>query len=79
MSAAIDPLLGISDTESATGLERTTLWRRYRTGTFPPPIYIGNRRYWRASEVTAWVTAQATRPVSAHPGAANLLGSRRSA
>jgi predicted DNA-binding transcriptional regulator AlpA len=77
--ADVDPLLGISDTERATGLERTTLWRKCRAAAFPQPIYIGNRRFWRASEVTAWVAEQAARPASARSGAANLLAAERSA
>lgn len=71
-AAGIDPLVGISDTERATGLERTTIWRKCRAGAFPEPIYIGSRRFWRKSVLDAWVAAQAERPASARRGAANL-------
>ena len=44
---------------AATGLSRTTLWRRVQAGDFPPAIRLGppgSRAVgWRASEVTAWL------------------------
>lgn len=31
------------------------LWRWLQAKKFPPPIYIGTRRYWRQSEVEKWL------------------------
>ena len=35
------------------------LWRRLKNDpTFPRPIYIGRRRFWRQADVIAWLEAQ---------------------
>lgn len=71
MSAPVDPLLGISEVEQATSLERTTIWRRCRTGMFPAPGYVANRRVWRASVIETWVREELERSAMRR-GAANL-------
>lgn len=43
---------GVSDMTLHRWLHREDL-------DFPKPIYIGRRRYWRESEVLAWLDAQA--------------------
>lgn len=73
MSAPVDPLLGITEVERATSLERTTIWRRCRAGAFPAPGYVANRRVWRASVIEAWVREELERS-PARRGAANLKG-----
>lgn len=36
------------------------LWRRLNSDpSFPRPIYIGRRRFWREADVVAWLAAQA--------------------
>ncbi|MCH8467117.1 MAG: AlpA family phage regulatory protein [Roseinatronobacter sp.] len=35
-----------------------TLWRWINERDFPKPIYIGNRRYWKESDVLSWLEAQ---------------------
>lgn len=35
-----------------------SLWRWLRAKKFPPPIYIGNRRYWKASDLARWLDAK---------------------
>lgn len=35
-----------------------TLWRWIHERDFPKPIYIGRRRYWRESDVLAWLDSQ---------------------
>jgi predicted DNA-binding transcriptional regulator AlpA len=67
-------LVGISDAEQLTGYERSTIWRRCRAGTFPPPSYIGNRRVWKLSDLRAWLDAEMARPSEERRGAANLAG-----
>ena len=43
----------------ATGLSRTTLWRRVRAGDFPTPIKLGAQaRGWHAEDVTAWINSR---------------------
>lgn len=43
------------------GVSDMTLWRFIKdpVKSFPTPIYIGRRRYWREKEVAAWIDAQA--------------------
>ena len=36
-----------------------TLWRWLNERNFPKPVYIGNRRFWKESEIIAWLEAQA--------------------
>jgi len=64
MSAAGQERIGISEVEKITGLERSTLWRRYTAEppTFPRPHYIADRRMWLLSEVEEWIRAQVARP-----------------
>ena len=55
----IDPLCFITAAEALTGLERTTIHRRAKGGTFPVPIYVGRRRAWRRSQLEEWIRSQA--------------------
>lgn len=36
-----------------------TIWRWLNERDFPKPFKIGHRRYWRESDVIAWLEAQA--------------------
>lgn len=36
-----------------------TLWRWLNERDFPKPTYIGRRRYWRETELSAWLDRQA--------------------
>lgn len=51
-AAVRDALGGVSD---------MTLWRWLNNPAlnFPKPIYIARRRYWRESDVSEWLDAQA--------------------
>jgi len=42
------------------GVSDMTLWRwlHDESLSFPRPIYIGKRRYWREADVIAWLDAQ---------------------
>jgi prophage regulatory protein len=51
-------LLKQSAVEDLTSLDRVTIWRRVRDGSFPRPLKIStNRVAWRESEVRAWVAS----------------------
>ena len=45
-----------------TGLSRTTLWRRIRSGDFPPAVRLGGPETrsvgWRAEEIKAWIASR---------------------
>ncbi len=39
-----------------TGLCRTTIWRKVKAGTFPPPVKLGARAVgWRYSDIKQWL------------------------
>lgn len=42
-----------------TGLSRTTIWRRERDGSFPPPIRLGGEHTravgWREADIYDWI------------------------
>lgn len=41
------------------GVSDMWVWRRLNSDpTFPRPVYIGRRRFWREAEVIAWLEAQ---------------------
>jgi predicted DNA-binding transcriptional regulator AlpA len=58
--------------EEVTGLERSTIWRYYRAGTFPAPFYIGERRHWWLDELEAWRAQQIARPAKHRKSPRNL-------
>ena len=59
-------ILRVADVLAMTGLSRTTLWRRIKSGDFPPPILLGGPGSravgWRRAEVQAWIDE---RPIAA--------------
>jgi predicted DNA-binding transcriptional regulator AlpA len=58
IEALIDRRVFITEAEQITGLERTTLHRRCKSGAFPAPHYVGRRRAWLLSEINAWHARQ---------------------
>ena len=49
-----------------TGLSRTTLWRRVRAGTFPPPTELGeNSIGWPDSVIAVWLASRPQRTYGA--------------
>ena len=52
-------MLRFSDVIAATGLSRTTVWRRIREGSFPAPISLGkNSVGWPEPAITAWLQSR---------------------
>ena len=61
-----DPMLRPPEVMERTGLSRTTLWRRVRAGTFPPPRELGvNAIGWPASTISAWLAGRPQRTYGA--------------
>ncbi len=59
-------MLRVPEVMARTGLSRTTLWRRVRAGTFPPPTELGeNSIGWPESEISAWLAKRPHRTYSA--------------
>jgi predicted DNA-binding transcriptional regulator AlpA len=56
--------LGIREVERLSGLDRSSIWRKYTAEPpqFPRPHYIGNRRMWFAAELEKWAAEQMARP-----------------
>lgn len=51
-----DPLIPAPKVRELIGnVSDMTLHRRLADGTFPPPLYINKRRYWRKSVVADWL------------------------
>lgn len=65
LSAARLPnaLLTIQTVCAITGLDRKFIFRATAAKNFPQPVRIGNSKQirWRASDVSAWATAQKTK------------------
>jgi prophage regulatory protein len=56
---SVDLLLSDSEVGQITTLSRTTRWRMKKTGAFPEPIRIGNRRSaYRASDIASWLESR---------------------
>ena len=32
-----------------------TIWRWVRAKKFPPPVYIGTRRFWKSTDIERWL------------------------
>ncbi|MCY4371887.1 MAG: AlpA family phage regulatory protein [bacterium] len=51
-------ILRQADVTQLTGLSRTTIWRRVRDGSFPPPIRLGppttRAKGWRQTDLQDW-------------------------
>jgi prophage regulatory protein len=62
MATQINPattILRRKQVEARTGLARSTLYDRVKSGTFPAPISLGARAVgWVESEVDEWLHAQ---------------------
>ena len=51
-------LLRPSVVYETTTLDRATIWRKVKEGTFPQPLKIsGVRIAWRHSDIEAWIAA----------------------
>ncbi len=58
----MDRLLSEKDVVSLLGISRTTIWRKVRSGDFPPPRAVtAGRKGYLASEIAEWI---AQRPVA---------------
>lgn len=54
-----DALLRLATVEAITGLGRSTIYAKLRTGDFVEPVRLGARcTRWKAGDVQAWLAAQ---------------------
>jgi prophage regulatory protein len=55
-----DALLLASEVIELAGISRSEIYRRIRTGAFPPQVRLGVQRVaWRRSDVQRWIAARA--------------------
>ncbi|MFN3303675.1 MAG: helix-turn-helix transcriptional regulator [Roseateles sp.] len=56
---ALDPLLKLHAVKSATGLGRSSIYKKVAAGDFPQPVRLGARAVaWRSSEIAAWIASR---------------------
>ncbi len=61
-----DCILRPREVIARTGLSRTTIWRRVRAGSFPPPLVLGeNSIGWTAQSIEDWLESRPRRTYSA--------------
>ena len=60
----MDRILRISEVVEITGLSRTTIWRRVKSGNFPAPVRLGGLATrsvgWREGELKRWIEGRPT-------------------
>ena len=58
----MDRILRIPEVVEVTGLSRTTIWRRVKSGDFPPPVRLGSLATrsvgWPESKVEGWLDSR---------------------
>ena len=68
-------MLRAPEVMARTGLSRSTIWRRVRTGTFPAPVELGvNSIGWPASVITDWLENRPHRTYSGERPAETEMG-----
>ena len=60
----MERIMRIPEVVKVTGLSRTTIWRRVKSGDFPPPVRLGSLATrsvgWREGEVKRWLDSRPT-------------------
>ena len=57
-----DTYLRLPDVMAATGLSRPTIYRRIRSGEFPPNYSLGGHSVaWKRSEIEDWIDSRPQR------------------
>ena len=55
----MDRILRTPEVVKITGLSKTTIWRRVRSGDFPAPLRLGNLATrsigWREGDIVEWI------------------------
>ena len=58
----MERIMRIPEVVQITGLSRTTIWRRVKSGDFPAPVKLGSLATrsvgWHASEVKRWIESR---------------------
>ena len=58
----MERMMRIPEVVQVTGLSKTTIWRRIKSGDFPPPVRLGNMETrsvgWPESKVEGWLSSR---------------------
>ena len=58
----MDRIMRIPEVAVVTGLSKTTIWRRVKSGDFPAPLRLGSLATrsvgWRSGEVQTWLDSR---------------------
>ncbi len=54
------PLISTAQVKRQTGLSNTSLWRKAKNGTFPSPVYLGQKKMWYQYQIDTWLKENLT-------------------
>ena len=58
----MERIMRIPEVVEVTGLSKTTIWRRVKSGDFPPPVRLGSLATrsvgWREGEIKRWLDSR---------------------
>ena len=58
----MERMMRIPEVVKVTGLSKTTIWRRVKSGDFPPPVRLGSMETrsvgWPESKVNLWLNSR---------------------
>jgi len=49
------PLVSTAQVKLQTGLSNTSLWRKSKNGSFPNPVYLGQKKMWYQYQIDTWL------------------------
>ncbi len=49
------PLIPTAEVKRQTALSVTSLWRKSKDGSFPSPVYLGNKKLWYQHQIDKWL------------------------
>lgn len=53
-------LISTAQVKLQTGLSNTSLWRKAKQGTFPTPVYLGQKKMWYQHQIDEWLNENLT-------------------
>ena len=66
-------ILRLGEVMRLTGLSKTTIYRRYRDGTFPRPLKLGPQSIgWRRREILEWLDSLPRAGTAADDGGSRI-------
>lgn len=48
-------LVSTTEVKRQTGLSSTSLWRKAKNGSFPAPVYLGQKKMWYQHQIDTWL------------------------